>query len=139
MQISRSLFLLSILLVSMLHMSRGETHAHGVEYSSLESSSAIVVEFRYSSGEPLRFAEVTVCFPADTKVEYQSGRSDRNGRFAFLPKIQNEWFVNVDDGRGHALSTRLEVAGGTNLQVFYLQESGKQGKLPSGLLGGVLS
>jgi len=86
-----------------------DTSAHGTDYRVLEAAPVIVAEFFYSDNEPLRYAEVLVFSPENDTVEYQNGRTDKNGRFAFTPEKPGEWRVKVNDGMGHAVQASINV------------------------------
>lgn len=85
-----------------------EARGHGVGYLILDTA-AIVVQFVYSSGEPLAYAKITVWAPKDTDTEFQNGRADRHGRFAFIPTQAGRWKVAANDGRGHKLTALCDV------------------------------
>jgi nickel transport protein len=84
--------------------------AHGTNYNILDSASAIVVEFVYSDNQPIRYAEVLVFSPENEKIEYQNGRTDMNGRFAFFPQAPGEWRIQADDGTGHLQRVTVQIA-----------------------------
>ena len=81
--------------------------AHGTGYRILENSRAVVIEFYYSGGEPLSYAQVLIFSPQDRKTEYQNGRTDRKGRFAFYPDIAGAWRIEVSDGMGHKVEAEV--------------------------------
>lgn len=86
--------------------------AHGTGYRILEKCGAVTVEFYYSTGEPISYARVLVFSPQnekDEKVEYQNGRTDKQGRFAFYPNMAGIWCVKTNDGRGHMIQGLVEV------------------------------
>jgi nickel transport protein len=80
--------------------------AHGVK--GIISSGGIVVAAEYDTGEPMNYAMVQISAPA-AKLTFQSGRTDRNGRFCFFPDMPGEWKVVVDDGMGHRLEVPVSV------------------------------
>ena len=84
--------------------------AHGLGYRLLKNDTTEVVEFRYSNGSALPFAEVEVWSPDDAEIEFQNGRTDKNGRFSFFPDVPGIWRVTVSDGMGHATSAQCEIA-----------------------------
>ena len=88
--------------------------AHGTNYRILDSGPAIVVEFIYADNQPMRYAEVLVYSPEETRVEYQNGRTDMNGRFAFFPQAPGEWRIQADDGTGHLERVAIEITPGDN-------------------------
>jgi len=48
--------------------------------------------------------------PADAKIPWQKGRTDRGGWVAFVPDSPGQWRVRVTDETGHGLDLRVEVA-----------------------------
>ena len=83
--------------------------AHGTDYRLIGKEAAIAAEFFYSDKTPMQYAEVLVFSPESDKVEYQNGRTDQNGRFAFLAETPGEWQVKVNDGMGHAVHATVTV------------------------------
>lgn len=84
--------------------------AHGLGYRILKNETTEVVEFRYSNGSALPFAEVEVWSPDDVEIEFQNGRTDKNGRFSFFPDIPGIWRVTISDGMGHTANAQCEIA-----------------------------
>lgn len=82
--------------------------AHGTGYQVLNDSNALTLEFRYSDGEPMSYAEVLVFSPEDEKSEYQSGRTDRKGRFAFYPDKKGKWIIEANDEMGHKARAEID-------------------------------
>lgn len=103
---NKSRFLL--LLLIFLFLPGQYATAHGVTHS-LSTEKAVLLQAGYSDGSPMSFAEVVVFSPSDSEVEHQNGRTDKNGRFAFLPDVQGEWRVSVSDGMGHAFSRQIRI------------------------------
>jgi len=83
--------------------------AHGTDYRVLDDTVVIAAEFFYSDKEPMRYAEVLVFSPENQDVEYQNGRTDQNGRFAFCPEMPGKWQMKVNDGMGHAVRAEVSV------------------------------
>jgi len=81
-------------------------HAHGVQ-GSVENG-GLVVTAQYDTGEAMSYAKVTISAPG-AKLPFQSGRTDRNGRFCFFPDTAGEWIVVVDDEIGHRLDVDIPV------------------------------
>ena len=67
-----------------------------------------MLESQYDDGEPMSYAEVEVYGPVE-KIVFQSGRTDQNGRFLFLPDKVGEWKIIVNDGMGHQLVLKTNV------------------------------
>ena len=85
---------------------------HGTDYRLRDSDAAVVVEFIYSDGKPIPYAETLVFSPEADEIEHQNGRTDKNGRFAFYPDSEGEWRIAVDDGTGHLERVTIEVTSG---------------------------
>jgi nickel transport protein len=97
---------ISILLMSMIGLYATGLQAHGV--SGIISRGGLVVTATYDSGDPMSYSKVTILAP-DADLKFQSGRTDRNGRFCFYPDSSGQWKLLVDDGMGHRLSLDVEV------------------------------
>lgn len=80
--------------------------AHGV--MAEVGKGGTVVAAKYDTGEPMSYAKVKIAAP-HTKIPFQSGRTDRNGRFCFFPDIQGTWKLTVDDEIGHKLRLSIPV------------------------------
>jgi len=80
--------------------------AHGVKGSVKEGG--LVVTAQYDTGEVMSYARVRISAPG-AKLPFQSGRTDRNGRFCFFPDAQGDWKVVVDDEMGHRLEVMVPV------------------------------
>ncbi|RAU20031.1 hypothetical protein CU669_20615 [Paramagnetospirillum kuznetsovii] len=96
-----------IILLSLL--AAGPAWAHGVVWSV--NAGASVVEFRYTTDEPMSYAAITVQAPGDANT-FQTGRTDPSGRFAFIPDRDGPWTVTADDGMGHVSTATVPVDGG---------------------------
>jgi nickel transport protein len=81
-------------------------HAHGV--TSKIDTGGIVVSAMYDTGEAMDYARVTISAPG-ANLKFQSGRTDRNGRFCFFPDVNGNWKVVVDDEMGHRLEVNVPV------------------------------
>ena len=86
-----------------------ESHAHGVGYRRSELG-AVVLEFFYSTGEKMSYREARVYSPKDSKFAAQTGRTDEQGRFAFIPDVSGEWRVIVRDEEGHQCAARVSIS-----------------------------
>lgn len=75
--------------------------AHGIDYRLIDDTRAVAVSFFYTDGQPMSYAETMVFGPENTDIEYQNGRTDQQGRFAFYPETPGAWRVVVNDGMGH--------------------------------------
>lgn len=93
-------------LLAMAAISPALLYAHGV--TSKIDTGGIVVSARYDTGEVMDYAKVTVSAP-DANLKFQSGRTDRNGRFCFFPDVSGNWRVVVDDEMGHRLVVNVPI------------------------------
>lgn len=82
--------------------------AHGTDYRLIDKKT-VVAEFFYSDKTPMQYAEILIFSPANDKIEFQNGRTDQNGRFAFLAETPGNWQVKVNDGMGHAVHATVAV------------------------------
>lgn len=81
--------------------------AHDVRAES-SLGRAATVRFAFSDGSPLAYESVVVIAP-DSAVEFQTGRTDRAGRFAFVPDSAGTWTVRVSTRDGHGATARVMV------------------------------
>lgn len=81
-------------------------YAHGVMGET--GKGGIVLQARYDTGEPMSYCKVRITAP-NSKLAFQVGNTDRNGRFCFFPDTQGEWNVVVSDEMGHRLEMVIPV------------------------------
>ena len=82
-------------------------HAHGVKGTT--GVGGVCVSASYDTDEAMSYAAVTIRAP-EGALDFQTGRTDRNGRFCFFPDGTGEWDVIVSDGMGHRLELVVPVA-----------------------------
>jgi nickel transport protein len=76
-------------------------YSHGVTYGIFDEK-AIAVRFGYAGDEPMSYVDVKVLGPKSTPdLEFQNGRTDARGVFAFVPNIPGLWRVEAWDNQGH--------------------------------------
>lgn len=85
-----------------------ESAAHGVEGEIKYLRGLVVVTAWYDNGEPMSYAKVEIYAPNST-IKFQSGRTDRNGRMAFVPDISGKWRVVISDKLGHRLDLSINI------------------------------
>jgi nickel transport protein len=107
--------------LAMVAISPALLYAHGV--TSKIDTGGIVVSALYDTGEVMDYARVTVLAP-DANLKFQSGRTDRNGRFCFFPDVSGDWKVVVDDEMGHRLEVNVTVD-----EAMALQANAESGNL----------
>ena len=108
------IFLASFIIIPLGVRSIG---AHGVEYE-IQENMAPIIKVGYDDGEPMSYAEVKIFSPNNTETEYQNGRTDRNGCFAFIPDEPGEWKIVVNDGMGHGVSTEIHIIEGIKVDII---------------------
>lgn len=83
-----------------------QIYAHGVR--GKVDVGGMVVTAQYDDGEPMSYARVEISAP-DSKLPFQSGRTDRSGRFCFFLDIPGDWQVVVNDEMVHRLEVIVPV------------------------------
>ena len=81
---------------------------HGL-LAAIEAHPSVTLRFIYSSGEPLTYAMVSIYPPGEKDIEYQNGRTDAEGRFAFVPPRPGTWIVHCSDGMGHRVNKEIVI------------------------------
>ena len=82
--------------------------AHGSH--CLRLAGAIGVQATYDNGDPFVEADVLVFAPENRETPWLSGKTDRQGRFFFVPDADGSWLIRIKDAEGHAASNTLKVA-----------------------------
>jgi nickel transport protein len=101
-----------VFLVVWLCLVPGLANAHEVLHF-VDRGKAIAVKAYFADGEALAYAEYQVFSPADAKIPYQKGRTDRSGYLAFVPDTAGKWRVKVTDGTGHGLDMEVDASDAT--------------------------
>ncbi len=95
--------------------------AHGVGSRWRDDGRNVrAVTFAYVSGEPMAYVKIKVFGPGDEKMEFQNGRADRQGVFAFVPDKPGPWRVEAQDEEGHKAVAETVVASETGNSVELL-------------------
>lgn len=81
--------------------------AHGTE-GTIGESRGILVQAAYDDGDAMSCSETRVFHEPDTRP-FQTGLTDRNGRFIFYPDGPGVWRVDVTDEMGHAMILKTDV------------------------------
>jgi nickel transport protein len=95
-------------LACLLALSAGTAHAHETLHE-VARGKAIAVKAYFVDGEVLAYTSYEVYSPADPKIPYQKGRTDRSGWLAFVPDAPGKWRVKVIDATGHGLDVQLDA------------------------------
>ncbi len=70
---------------------------------------AIAVKATFADGEVLAYTPYEIYSPADPRIPYQKGRTDRSGWLAFVPDAPGRWRVKVIDATGHGLDVEIDA------------------------------
>ncbi|MCI5161759.1 MAG: hypothetical protein D3917_07015 [Candidatus Electrothrix sp. AX5] len=84
-------------------------HAHAVHGETGSSSEALCTSASYEDGEAMSYATVEIIAP-NSKLPFQSGRTDRNGYFCFRPDTPGRWKITVKDEDGHFVRLGTKVS-----------------------------
>lgn len=95
---------------SILFLSVTSSFAHDVKISIELAPPSVIVRSFYSGSEPISYASILVFSPSDAGTEYQNGRSDADGVFAFVPAKAGEWKFIIDDEMGHKEEKIIEIS-----------------------------
>jgi nickel transport protein len=82
--------------------------AHEVLHT-VERGKAVAVKVYFADGEVAAYREVQVFSPADARIPYQKGRTDRSGYVAFMPDVAGAWRVVMTDDTGHGMDVKVDV------------------------------
>ncbi|MCL4784507.1 MAG: hypothetical protein KJZ70_15845 [Bryobacterales bacterium] len=80
----------------------------------------VVISASYEGTEAASFIAVAVHAPASAGVKadaFQTGRTDFEGKFVFLPTGPGDWRVLLDDEMGHRVELVARVAGGNRAEA----------------------
>ena len=92
--------LLHLMIVALLCLARPAT-AHDLQYS-VSGNQAVVVKLFYVDNTPFTFEGYEI-YRAGEKLPYQVGRTDSQGRIAFLPDRAGDWRIRAISEDGHGL------------------------------------
>lgn len=95
-------------LIASIAFAQAALEAHGIT-RVVEQKNVMVITARYDDGEPISYASVKIYSPGGRDLEYQNGRTDKDGRFAFVPSEAGDWLVRLDDGAGHGFEEHVLV------------------------------
>jgi nickel transport protein len=88
----------------------GALHAHALVHTA-QTGQALVVELRYGDGSPFSYEAAEVFRPGEA-VPFLAGRTDANGRLAFVPDRPGEWRVRAFSEDGHGGDFSVTAAAG---------------------------
>jgi nickel transport protein len=82
--------------------------AHSIRVDMTLKSPAVTIYAGFSKTKPIANAKVEIYAP-EAETHYQTGKTDINGNFAFLPNTFGEWKIKIDDEMGHARTTSISI------------------------------
>jgi len=85
-----------------------ESYGHGVT-ASARIGRAVITEIQYDDGEPFSYSPIKVYSPRSDKIEYQNGRTDARGLFAFVPDATGAWRISATDDMAHGKEITFRV------------------------------
>lgn len=105
-----STILYSVPLLCLVVLSPARLAAHALLAEDLlVSSTVVLLAAQYSGGEAAAYNAVQVYPPGTREVEFQNGRTDAQGRFAYSPNTAGLWTVIISDTMGHRVVHTTEV------------------------------
>jgi nickel transport protein len=84
--------------------------AHGTRGITVGGIGAICARATYDDKSPMSYAATEIFSPADEKLPFQTGRTDRNGFFCFQPDTPGDWKVTIKDEMGHMVRLNPHVS-----------------------------
>ena len=79
----------------------------------IERGRAVAVKAFFADGEVLAYTQYEIYSPADPRIPYQKGRTDRSGWLSFVPDVPGKWRVKVLDETGHGLDLEVDAGAAT--------------------------
>ena len=83
--------------------------AHDLEAKAELTPRTVILAAYYAGGGSAPFIQVSVFSPAGGGKEFQNGRTDANGGFAFIPDTPGDWRCILDDELGHRKELTIQV------------------------------
>ena len=102
----------SLVFGALLLLGAAQAQAHALYAAHTWQGTVALVQFAYAGGSVPTYAKVEVYSPADAKVEFQNGRTDAQGRFAFMPDTPGQWRIIMADNMGHRVEHAVDVSTG---------------------------
>lgn len=105
--------------------------AHDLRHT-VESQRAVVVRLFYADNTPFTFEGYEIYRDGD-KLPYQVGRTDGQGRAAFLPDQPGHWRFKAISQDGHGLDVRLETGADAVVQASAPPPIERYGRILAGV------
>ena len=121
----------AIALTALLLFGAAQAQAHALYAAHSWQGTVALVQFAYAGGAVPTYAKVEVYSPADAKVEFQNGRTDAQGRFAFMPDTPGQWRIIMADNMGHRVEHAVDVSPSQGSAQIAAQTSGPNTDKPA--------
>lgn len=105
--------------------------AHDLQYA-VGSGQAVVIRMFYLDDKPFSFEGYEI-YRQGEKLPYQVGRSDAQGRIAFLPDRAATWRIKAVSEDGHGLDFTLATAAGARIAATDKPFYERYGRIAAGL------
>ena len=99
-------------IAALLLFGAAQAQAHALYAAHSWQGTVALVQFAYAGGQVPTYAKVEVYGPADANVEFQNGRTDAQGRFAFMPDTPGQWRIIMADNMGHRVEHAVDASAG---------------------------
>ena len=126
----------SLVFGALLLLGAAQAQAHALYAAHTWQGTVALVQFAYAGGAVPTYAKVEVYSPADAKVEFQNGRTDAQGRFAFMPDTPGQWRIIMADNMGHRVEHAVDASAGQGAAQISAQNQGKPSAAASPGVGG---
>lgn len=83
-------------------------YAHDIHYS-INQGKAYIVQVYYADGTKFSYESYEIYEPLQQKTAFGVGRTDANGRMAFVPNKAGKWQIKVFSDDGHGANIELNV------------------------------
>jgi nickel transport protein len=97
-----------ILFLAAVTLTGGGTK-HGIEVEISLNAPAVITRCTYSTEDPAEGVECVLFAPGSNEEKFQTGETDANGVFSFVPDAAGLWRLVVDDGQGHRKEVSVSV------------------------------
>mgnify|MGYP003606645295 CR=1 FL=1 len=121
----------SLVFGALLLLGAAQAQAHALYAAHTWQGAVALVQFAYAGGSVPTYAKVEVYSPADAKVEFQNGRTDAQGRFAFMPDTPGQWRIIMADNMGHRVEHAVDVSPSQGSAQIAAQTSGPNTDKPA--------
>ena len=95
------------LIFSLMLFCAAQVQAHDLQYS-VGGGQAVVIRLFYVDNSPFTFEGYEI-YRDGEKLPYQVGRTDSQGRIAFLPDRAATWHIKAISEDGHGLDFKLDT------------------------------